>query len=392
MEFKNALVATTAICAVGGLGLASAEAAEKPKLKISGYYEIYAGIADADRDNQVVDGSPVFQGDHSMEEGTFNIVHYGEIRFRAEGQTDSGMKWGVYFEDVQDDFDADNAGQGSGAEKQSTDEANIWLSGSWGKLELGGQDGAGDRMYRSGQDLVHINPNMLDVFADTQTEEGGRGMAREKMNINDSGDATKITYYTPRISGFQAGYSWIPEIDSKGSFAKEGNASGDSFATAAHEFGVGYRGKIGGGSLRVEGGGTIMTGDTSEDSSSTETSNFGWRLGFNYSHGPWTVGAGYKDAGEWSRFDEEGDHTGFDVGVAYNGGRWEVALVHISTDAEDDEGDLEWDHTMLSGAYNLGGGLTATAMLNMFSLDDPQDSTEGGNDGWAIILGLGARF
>ena len=136
MDFKNALIASSAIVAVGGLGLATADAAKKPKLKISGYYEMFAGIADGDRSGNTVDGTPTYQGDGFNEEGNFAIVHYGEIRFKASGKTDSGMKWGVYFEDVQDDSDADGGG-----EKLSTDETNLWLSGSWGKLVLGGQGG-----------------------------------------------------------------------------------------------------------------------------------------------------------------------------------------------------------------------------------------------------------
>jgi predicted porin len=392
MDFKKALIATSAICAVGALGTNPADAASKPKLGISGYYEVFAGWANGDRTAHTVDGTPVYQGDASQTEGKFNIVHYGEIRFKAEGKTDSGMKWGVYFEDVQDDYDADCAGDsscGTNAEKQSTDEANIWFSGSWGKVEVGGQDGVADRLYRGAEKLLHQTPALLDLFADTQTAEGGRGFAREKMNIKDSADATKITYYTPRISGFQAGYSWIPELDSKGSVAGS-DESADS--DPGHEFGLAWRGKVGPGSLRVEGGATIMPGDTPDDGDTREEDNFGWRAGITYSQGPWSVAAGYKDAGEWSRFDESGDYTGFDVGVAYNGGRWEVALVHIRTEAEDNEGDLEWNHTMLTGAYNFGGGLVANLSLHLFDLDEPTDTDDGGNSGTAIILGIGAKF
>jgi outer membrane protein OmpU len=391
MDFKKALVATSAICAVGALGTAPADAASKPKLGISGYYEVFAGWAAGDRTGSTVDGTPVYQGDASQTEGKFNIVHYGEIRFKAEGKTDAGMKWGVYFEDVKDDFDADCAGDsscGTNAEKQSTDEANIWFSGSWGKVEIGGQDGPADRVYRGAEKLAHQTPAMLDVFADTQTAEGGRGFAREKMNINDTADATKITYYTPRISGFQAGYSWIPELDSKGSVAGS-DTGGD--ADPAHEFSLEWRGKVGPGSIRATFGGTIMPGQEPDGPKTFQDNNFGWRAGITYAQGPWTVAAGYKDAGEWARFDEDGDNTGWDVGVAYNGGRWEIALIHIHTEAEDTGGDYKWNHTMLTAAYNFGGGLTANVGLNLFDLDAPQDS-DGGNDGTAIILGIGAAF
>ena len=47
---------------------------------------------------------------------------------------------------------------------------------------------------------------------------------------------------------------------------------------------------------------------------------------------------------------------------------------------------------MLTGAYNLGGGLTFSAAVNLFDLDEPQDDVDGGNDGWAVILGINAKF
>ena len=392
MDFKNKLIASTAICVVGMVNAGTADAASKPKLSISGYYEVFAGWADGDRIGSTVDGTPVYQGDASQVEGKFNIVHYGEIRFKAEGKTDGGMKWGIYFEDVQDDYDADCAGGGScgtGAEKQSTDEANIWFSGSWGKVEIGGQDGPADRIYRGAETLAHVNPALLDVFAATWSIEGGRGFAREKMNINDTADATKITYYTPRISGFQAGYSWVPELDSKGSVAgADTGRDGDP----AHEFAVEWRGNLGPGRIHATWGASIMPGDAPDDGDTAEEANFGWRTGLSYAQGPWTVAAGYKDAGEWSRFDESGDHTGWDVGVAYNGGRWEVALLHLRTITDDNEGGLVWDHSMLTGAYNFGGGLTGTVSLNLFDLHQPSEAADHGNSGQAVIVGLGAKF
>ncbi|MDH3242458.1 MAG: porin, partial [Alphaproteobacteria bacterium] len=163
-------------------------------------------------------------------------------------------------------------------------------------------------------------------------------------------------------------------------------------ADPAHEFGVEWRGKVGPGSIRATWGATLMPGDEPDGPTTFEDNNFGWRAGITYSQGPWTVAAGYKDAGEWARFDETGDITGFDVGVAYNGGRWEVALVHINTKAADDGGDNKWKHTMLTGAYNFGGGLTGNVALHLFDLDEPLDTDDGGNSGTAIILGLGAKF
>ena len=60
MEFKKTLIATTAIVAVGGLSMATADAASKPKLKISGYYDLMMGVADGDRTGLTASGTSTF--------------------------------------------------------------------------------------------------------------------------------------------------------------------------------------------------------------------------------------------------------------------------------------------------------------------------------------------
>ncbi|MGE3870336.1 MAG: hypothetical protein AB7F51_12575, partial [Pseudorhodoplanes sp.] len=48
MNIRKALVVTTALTAVGTLASGAALAAEKPKVSIGGYYELYFGISDQD--------------------------------------------------------------------------------------------------------------------------------------------------------------------------------------------------------------------------------------------------------------------------------------------------------------------------------------------------------
>ena len=366
MDFKKTLIATTAIVAVGGLGLATADAASKPKLKISGYYELFMGVGDGDRTGAKTSGTPTYS---PGEEGVFSIIHYGEIRFKASGKTDSGMKWGVYFEDVQNDKD-------TGGKKCSTDETNIWMSGSWGKLELGGQDGPGDKVYAGAEKLPAVSPAIIDAFANTE------GFADEKMSINDSSDNSKITYYTPRISGFQAGYSWAPN-DQKGS------VGGKSSNEPQHEGSLEYKGKVGGGKLRATWGFGYMT----SDACSTEA-QFGWRAGVTYGQGPWTVAAGYKDINNEGEHGEDGDRTGWDLGVAYSGGRYEVALVYQAQEAEDSDGDADYYHVGLTAAYNLGGGLTISGAVYFYDLDVNGNTGTFGDDtnGTVAILAFGAKF
>jgi predicted porin len=370
MDFKKTLIASTAIVAVGGLGMATADAASKPKLGISGYYELFTGAGSGDRDGTSASGTPTYS---PGEEGTFQIIHYGEIRFKAKGKTDNGMKWGVYFEDVQNE--ADTTGK-----KCSTDEAHIYLQGSWGKLELGGQDGPGDKTYAGAEKLVHISPALVDAFVDTS------GFADEKMSINDSSDSSKITYYTPRVSGFQAGYSYAPSDE-------KGTIGGDSTNEPQHEGAVEYKGKISGGKLRATWGFGYMATDATS-AAGTDDPKFGWRAGVTYGMGPWTVAGGYKDLNEEGEHGEDGDKTGWDLGVAYSGGPYEVALIYQAQEAEDSAGNADYYHVGLTGAYNLGSGLTVSGALYFYDLDNGGNSATFGDDtsGTVGVVALGAKF
>ena len=363
MDFKKSLIATTAIVAVGGIGMATADAASKPKLGISGYYELFMGAGSGDRDGTSASGHPTYS---PGEEGTFSIIHYGEIRFKASGKTDNGMKWGVYFEDVQNDAD-------TGGKKCSTDETNIWLSGSWGKLELGGQDGAADKVYAGGEKIVHHSPGMIDAFVCTD------GYADEKMSLNDSSDDTKVTYYTPRISGFQAGYSYVPHKGEKGSIG------GDATNEPAHEYSLEWKGKVSGGKVRATFGGAFLT---TSNSGTQPEHNF--RAGVTYGMGPWTIAGGYKHHVNDGDLGEDGDVDAFDLAVAYSGGRYEIAALLGTQDAEDSDGDDDYYHVGLTGAYNLGGGLTIAASIWLYDLDYSGSGTD--TNGTVGIVSLGAKF
>ena len=61
MDFKKALIASTAICAVGAIAATTADAADKPKLKISGYVNTYMGFGDQNA-SQGTTGTPTFGG------------------------------------------------------------------------------------------------------------------------------------------------------------------------------------------------------------------------------------------------------------------------------------------------------------------------------------------
>jgi hypothetical protein len=381
MDIRKALAVTTALTAVGTLASGAALAAEKPKVSIGGYYELYFGISDQDETvGTATVGTPVYDSGSAI--NRFGIVHYGEVHITARGVTDSGMKWRVRFEDVQDDFDARALTSPSQTSKKtSTDETWVELTGSWGRLILGGQDGPADQ-WEGATDLVYTGAREHGIFSDL---DAGAVSGSDKTNMIDSSDATKVYYSTPRIAGFRFGYSIAPEGEALGSINR--NAGDDGEGGPFHEAAVNYRGKIGDGML-------IMTlkGSRSESLdpvTGADDQLNAWGVSGNYTFGAFTVAGGYvdndiKDGNESS--------TAWDAGVAYNGGKWEASLTYLESTGEVVTTGVEDEYSqwVVSGVYNLGGGMTVAGSIYFFDLDAPSDSVA--TDGWAGVVKTSFRF
>jgi predicted porin len=382
MNIRKALVVTTALTAVGTLASGAALAAEKPKVSLGGYYELYFGISDQDDPSGALStvGTPVYDSGSAV--NRFGIVHYGEVHITAQGVTDSGMKWRVRFEDVQDDRDQGvYTSPSQTAKKLSTDEAWVELTGSWGRLIMGGQDGPGD-VWDGATDLVYTGAREHGIFADLNA---GFVSGSDKTNMEDSSDATKIFYSTPRIAGFRAGYSYSPEGEAAGSVNRNAGDAGEG--GPFHEANVEYRGKIGDGMLIMTLKGARY--ELPDAVTGLDDTNNVWALSGNYTFGAFTVAAGYVDNGEK---DGSTDAKAWDVGVAYNGGKWEASLTYLDSKAEDPAtgADDEYSQWVVSGVYNLGGGMTVAGSLYFFDLDAPSASEV--TDGWAGVFKTSCRF
>ncbi len=163
-----------------------------------------------------------------------------EIHITATGKADNGLVYGMYVEIEADPAlstlttSTVNTGGATGVATATgvptsasnyIDEANIFLQGSWGRLEMGDQDGAGDQLffgapfdygpaYGQGSgadgDILFRWVNPVGITNATSNINGGP-LYTWNVRALDSSDATKITYLSPVISGFRAGISFVPD-------------------------------------------------------------------------------------------------------------------------------------------------------------------------------------
>ena len=167
---RKLLLGTTAIAAAGAM-LTNVAIAD---VSISGYYEWkYQSTS----------------SDITANDGT-TFGNDSEIKFSFSNKTDSGLTLGLVTEMLSD------------ADDTAIDEASLSISGGFGKLVLGQNDGVSDSYGVASTDLP-----AEEIYA-------GIGTTNDMVIINAdinglSGDANKVSYHLPPMGGLTAGVSFM---------------------------------------------------------------------------------------------------------------------------------------------------------------------------------------
>ena len=188
-----------------------------------------------------------------------SFVQDNEIVISFSNKTDSGLTIGGKFEM---DVDAANA---------TTDESVMTIAGGFGKLQLGQEDSANEIFGIGEHDLIDEDLSAAPANSSIVTNAGESG----------STDNNKLTYITPAMGGFQAGYS----IMDSGTLAQ---------STDQTAMGFSYSMPMAGGSLQVKYNKQSTDGAATAE---TESSNYGAKLTMGaasiiVAHGNSTIGGG----------------------------------------------------------------------------------------------------
>ncbi|MEL6476389.1 MAG: porin [Pseudomonadota bacterium] len=324
---KKVLLGTSAI-ALAAAYTSSANAAEW-EVKIGGYMEQFVAFADSDVDTVA---NTDFAGVDSKQDA--------EISFKPSITLDNGIKIGV---DVQ--LEANSTGD-------TIDESFLFISGSFGRIQLGSENSARYTMQYGAPDVTFINVNSgsLTAFIPFSGTAAGvttgadvfRGTLGSTFIENGrNNDAQRITYFTPRFAGFQLGVS----------YARDGNQDSNSQLDIQGEalanivdIGANYVNSFGDFDVAVAGGYGIAFGDANDN---PQVWNAGINLGF----------AGVTIGGSFAEQNNEGNDDGrvFDAGISYETGPWGFSFTYLNGENVDDEvGDTDIDANGDGIADNLG--------------------------------------
>jgi outer membrane protein OmpU len=343
---RRRLLGSTALVSAGALLANAAPAQAGIEVTLSGYTEFGLKAATDETLQDEADSGYTFFMDN-------------EVDITAEGATDSGVTYGsdLAIEVGSDDEDADN-----GAGSVFADEANLFFSGGFGRIELGRQDGAEDEMFVGAE----------DAQSGTGGLDGDTTNLGSIINVQNSDDAAKATYYSPRVAGFQVGGSYVPDTADNG--GRDGPGFDEGFKNSFGG-GINWVGAFGGIELTLsavgiygksEGPGQPIGNDDVMD----------------YSVGGLLGAGGLSFGVTWGQLTDFNEGRWASLGLKY---AFDDASVSVGYSRVDDDNlDQVQNVFVVSGDLDLAPGLTMMADVSYNSEDPGFDDSAGADQGGTL--------
>ncbi len=399
---KKSLLGGTALVGAAVIAGAGALAAEAPEWQLGGNMNFQFYWVEQDYNTALLEASGTTTGGDPVshiwvsarnnpgasgfqDHAWFFGVDEAELALNVSGTADNGLNYGFKVE-IQT-----NTSDGVVA-----DEARISLSGAWGTLQLGDEDGAEDIMNYGGENLMGAAGGFDGDFDDVLLRNhrlftGQQQWAAPSFPTiaGDTGDSTKVTYYSPRFSGFQVGASITPTPN-----------RGDSFKSDRgweNHYGIGANYDFSFGDLLIRASAVYSA------ASSTVTwlnDTAAWSVGGTVGWGPFSLGASFADNGESGTrtMSAGGDLTSessyWDVAAGFETGSMYFSLGYFSSTREFNGptaalysmGDSSMETVSLTTDYTLAPGLGLYAEIDLIS--DKYFGGGMGNNSWCDDYGV----
>jgi outer membrane protein OmpU len=355
---KTKLLASTMLVAASTM--IAAGSANAVTLKIGGFGEFWAGYADNDAAGDV--------------NSNFDVKNDAEITFKGEETLDNGMKVGVLFE-LEAGSGNDNAG-GPGF-----DESFAWVKASWGQLNIGNNDVATG--YVGGVSVVGPVGIIKSDAGDWIPGNGELNNTDGDVGIGDSGN---ITYFTPRVAGFQAIVSYTPDnSDAATSDFDDQETTGTHNVMSAA---LKYSGKLGGAKIGLATGYTHA--ELSDTAAGGEATAEAWNMAGSVDVGMLKITAAY------AKENVADVDTFYGVGVIYKMNKADTISLGYGVGEESQKGVGTGDNSekviTLGYERNMGKGVTLAASLFKVSRSGDSLTAAEQNDGMGFVTGLKLKF
>jgi len=370
------LLGTTALAATLISGAAMAE--EPIKLSLGGYFQAYG----------------IHQNSDQKDLRSVYVAQRGRVSIKGSTTLDNGLTVGV--------FTQIRAGENANLDKANgmVKRAYAYFEADFGRIEVGSADGAANQLgYTSPDPTPASGVNSANFFANPPANSGGALGSTPTTYNNWDAQNTKITYFTPRLAGFQFGLSFSPSacgtgptVGGKGcpSFGQAPLDNQEGKQSEVWQAAVNYSNTFG----EIETGlsATFVQG-TLENPDTTYTSDRqSYGFGANLSAKGFTLGASYlhDNLGR-----QNTDVDAWDIGLKYTTGPWSAGLQHIESAGQGDKfsgGKDEIRATQIGGGYAVGPGVNLGVGYQMWSWDSSPRIATHKNDADMFLVGTVLNF
>jgi outer membrane protein OmpU len=277
----------------------------------------------------------------------------------ASGTLDNGLVAGAALK-VQ----LDNDEAATGTSNATFSEVYAFLEGGFGRVELGATDGAAFKMHYSSPWFVPGNgvdsPNIYNM------NNGGASFSSSTSTFSlIAEDSNKISYFTPRLAGFQLGASFTPDAGVNDPTANGFGLSATNSATEdVTEIALNYAGEFSGVSLGADV--YYVTGESAAAAPTDDPEEMG--VGASLGWGGFTLGGAYKQSENITPTTQGNTIAGvtlgaetdaWTVGLAYGSGPWTVGAAYFDSQSETAAGVNAGENSFIQvgGGYSLGAGV-----------------------------------
>lgn len=266
-----------------------------------------------------------------------------EIKFSFSNKTDSGLDIAYTVEMTSDGADS------------TIDESSLAISGGFGKIVLGENDGVGQD-YGIGENDILAEENTISITSATVSSSSDIS--------SPASDLTKIAYHLPAMGGLTVGVSTYD--------------SGYASSTDATEYGARYTQDLGGSAV------TLAYAHAEQEATVNTTAT---NMAVKLVNGPMTF---ILAEGSYEASDE--DRTNRGVGLAYDMGDGMTVSGYSFSSTDADDADEELDKQGIEVKYSIASGLTAYVTIENYEYDAGTSETTVSDDGVMSSLTINATF
>jgi len=336
---KKTLLGTTALVAVG---LLAGPALASDPLKVTVGGNVVTGF-------YVVDSDDI--GGTSFQDTKVAVVARN-IDIIAEGTLDNGLTAGVDAKLMLGSDFSNGANFANNNGFATFRQLFAYLEGGFGRFEIGGTDGAAYKMHYTSPWFVPGNGvDSPNIYNSAITP-----LVRNSTYSLLATDANKVSYFTPRLAGFQLGGSYTPEVSANNVKANGLGLIPSGVTTEeVYEIALNYAGSFGGFDIGADG--FYTAGSSALANTDPEEYGFGLNLG------AWgfTLGGAYYNSSDLTSILGVTPGAGDEVwtaGLSYSTGPWTVGASYLKGEDDSDVSvDRENSMWQVGGGYNLGSGV-----------------------------------